>query len=112
MEIKLTEQGNILVVAVTGRLDTLSAPSFEKMVENRISKATNKVILDLKDLQYVSSAGLRSFLVLAQKGKALGGCVICCSASGLVRKVLEISKFCQILPEFDSLEEALRQNRV
>lgn len=110
MEVKLREAGNILVVSICGRLDTLSAPSFEKMVESGIAETIGKIILDLSDLEYVSSAGLRSFLVLGQKSKAQGGCVVCCSASGLVKKVLEISKFCEILPMFNSVEDALRHN--
>ncbi|MGC8659889.1 MAG: STAS domain-containing protein [Desulfomonilaceae bacterium] len=112
MEIEIREHGGAMIVTVTGRLETLSPPSSEKMLENHVPKATNKVILDLNDLQYVSSAGLRSFLVLAQKARAVGGWVVCCSASGLVKKVLEISKFCEILPAFDTLDDALKQKQV
>ena len=66
--------------------------------------------MDLEDLEYVSSASLRSLLVLGQQTKTMGGCVVCCSASGLVRKVLEISKFCEILPMFNSVEDAQKRN--
>lgn len=108
MEVKLREEDDILVVSVSGRLDTLSAPSFQKELEKQIEQGAKRIVFDCSDLEYVSSAGLRSTLIIAQKAKAAEGRLVCCRLRGLVKKVFEISKFSEIVPTFDSLDEALK----
>ncbi len=65
MEATLNKEGTKLTVAVSGRLDTLTSPDLEKQVEPALEGIT-ELILDLKDLEYISSAGLRVLLGMAQ----------------------------------------------
>ena len=65
METKLNKEGTKLTIEIAGRLDTLTAPEFEKKVEPALDGITDLTI-DLKDLEYISSAGLRALLGLAQ----------------------------------------------
>ena len=65
MEFKTTKEDTKLTVAIAGRLDTLSAPDLEKGLEPELAGITD-LVLDLKDLEYISSAGLRVLLGLAQ----------------------------------------------
>ncbi|MBR3532588.1 MAG: STAS domain-containing protein [Clostridiales bacterium] len=65
METKLNKEGTKLTIEIAGRLDTLTAPEFEKEVEPALDGITDLTI-DLKDLEYISSAGLRALLGLAQ----------------------------------------------
>ncbi|MBP3810687.1 MAG: STAS domain-containing protein [Saccharofermentans sp.] len=65
MEFKTTKEDTKLTVAIEGRLDTLSAPDLEKGLEPELAGITD-LVLDLKDLEYISSAGLRVLLGLAQ----------------------------------------------
>ncbi len=109
MQISVRKADDTLIVAVDGRLDTLTAPEFQKKLEELLDQGERKVLLDLKDLQYVSSAGLRSILVGAKKAKMLGGGLSCCHLQPLVRKIFEVSEFTRLIPVFDSLEQALNQ---
>lgn len=108
MEVKLREVDHILVASVSGRLDTLSAPSFQKELEKQIEQGAKRIVFDFSDLEYVSSAGLRSILIIAKKAKSAEGELVCCRLRGLVRKVFEISKFSEIVPTFESLDGALK----
>ncbi len=65
MEATLNKEGTKLTVAISGRLDTLTSPDLEKQVEPALEGVT-ELILDLKDLEYISSAGLRVLLGMAQ----------------------------------------------
>ena len=62
MEIKKTKNGNELIFAIQGRLDTTTAPQFEAELKQNIDGAET-LILDLVDLEYLSSAGLRHHLL-------------------------------------------------
>ena len=65
MEFKTTKEDTKLTVEIEGRLDTLTAPDLEKELEPALDGVT-ELVLDLKDLEYISSAGLRVLLGLAQ----------------------------------------------
>ena len=68
MEVTIDRQDSKLTVKITGRLDTLSSPELEKKLGSALEGVTD-VVMDLKDLEYISSAGLR---VLISISKALG----------------------------------------
>ena len=58
MEAIINKDNEKLTVEVSGRLDTLTAPEFESKVEPQLS-GIKELVIDLKDLEYISSAGLR-----------------------------------------------------
>jgi len=107
VKINLSKSADKAIVAVEGRLDTVSAPDFEHEVKHLISQGENRFVLDLSDLEYVSSAGLRCILVLAKEAKSQGGGISCCRLQGLVKQVFDVSGFSSMIPVFDSLEGAL-----
>jgi anti-anti-sigma factor len=108
MEIQKQKKDTTLVITVKGRLDALSAPDFEKDLLETIAQGEKKLLLDLSDLQYISSAGLRSFLILAKKLKAEQGEVLFCGLKGPVAEVFKISGFYSIFKIFDTQEEAFQ----
>ena len=63
MEIKRQSDGSTLNVSVAGRIDTSTAPDFESGVKPYLDGVTSLVI-DFKDVDYISSAGLRVLLIL------------------------------------------------
>ena len=65
METKLNREASKLTVEIEGRLDTLTAPDLEKELEPALDGVT-ELVLDLKDLEYISSAGLRTLLAAQQ----------------------------------------------
>ena len=109
MQINVTKGQNVLIVSVEGRMDTVSAPEFQKRIEDLLDQGETGICMDFGKLEYVSSAGLRSILVAAKKAKSLGGCVSCCSLQEMVRKVFDISGFTGMLPVYDSVDDALKQ---
>ncbi len=62
MEFKKTENDGIVIYELSGRLDTQSAPDFQAVLDEGFEKDENKIVLDCKNLEYMSSAGLRTIL--------------------------------------------------
>ena len=93
MKINFNKSNGVLNVALDGRLDTITAPEFEKFLgENFIE--TDSLIIDCKNLAYVSSAGLRVLLATQKKAKNSMKLINVCE---LVMEVFEMTGFADIL---------------
>lgn len=95
MNIIKNAEDNLLTLTLEGRLDTTTAPEFEKAA-NEISEEITELIIYAEKLEYVSSAGLRVFLMLQKKMNAQGKMTV----KGLtesVREVFDITGFSDIL---------------
>lgn len=95
------------MVSPTGRLDAATAPALDQLLAAQISEGATRIVIDLADTEYVSSAGLRSVLLCARSLGARGGKVGICGAGGLVAEVLSISGFTDLMPVRDTLAETL-----
>ncbi|MCF4151424.1 STAS domain-containing protein [Dethiosulfovibrio sp. F2B] len=95
------------VVAVSGRLDTLTAPGFESSVLALLGDGIGAMVVDLSELEYISSAGLRSILAVAKKASTDGTTVSLCGMKGVVEEVFSISGFDSFLPVYPTRDEAL-----
>ena len=93
IEIKKNEEN--VIVEIVGRLDTTTAPSLDKTINNDIGDVKN-LILDFKGLEYISSAGLR-VLLSAQKKIQKNGTMKIVNVGESVMEVFEITGFVDIL---------------
>ena len=95
MTINKAKDGNALTVSLEGRLDTMTAPELEAAVKDELD-AVSSIVLDLKALEYVSSAGLRVILSIH---KALAGKegLIVKNPNETVSEVFEVTGFSDIL---------------
>ncbi len=108
METKDARIKDILVIVLSGRLDANSAEAFQEQLLRSIESGETPILLDLVDLEYVSSAGLRILLATAKRLTGSGGDLRICGLNEAVNEVFEISGFSTILDVFSSQEEALR----
>jgi anti-sigma B factor antagonist len=95
MTIEKYRQGAELTVVLEGRLDTVSAPDLDAVVKNELL-GVDTFILDLKKLQYTSSAGLRVILI-AQKTMNKQGKLILKNVSEAVMEVFEMTGLSDLL---------------
>lgn len=92
------------VWAVTGRIDTITADTAYAMGEGILQKST-KMVLDMSDMDYISSAGLRVLLRLNKLAKKSGKEFNLSGASGIVKSVLEDSGMDTLFTTWGSLDE-------
>ena len=109
MDIQTRKEKVAVVVSVKGRMDALTAPEFEKDVIDLISKGEKTFVINFVELDYISSAGLRSILALAKKLKEKEGRILFAGLKGPVEEVFKISGFQSMFKIFDSEESALRE---
>ncbi len=95
MEINKVVDDKKCTIELTGRLDTLTSPQLEEALKE-VPEDVNELVLNLKELEYVSSAGLRVFLN-AQKGMMEKGTMILKNVNEEIMEVLEMTGFTQIL---------------
>ena len=95
LDINKTVNGSELTVALKGRLDTLTAPQLEEELKADMENAT-ELILDLADLEYVSSAALR-VLLSAQKTMNTKGSMVLKNVSEEIREIFDVTGFSDIL---------------
>ncbi len=98
MEISARDHEGCLVVAVTGRLDSETAPDLERYCIAAADKGCRKLVLDLARLEFISSAGFRAILASVKRMKPLGGRVAACSPTGVVAEAFAISGFANFMP--------------
>ena len=95
MTIDIKKMGNEAVIEVVGRLDTTTAPVLDKTIGESIPE-TSDLTLDLKGLEYISSAGLR-VLLSAQKRMRKSGSMKLKNVREEVMEVFEMTGFADIL---------------
>ena len=102
---------DIVVLAASGRLDSNTCYQFERTILDVIEPDIAALVVDLCDLFYISSAGLRVLLLAARKSTAMDKKLVLCGLTSHVREVFEISGFLSILSICGSLDEALQNVR-
>lgn len=109
--IDLTDEtkGDVLIWHIKGRLDAVSSPITEKKVFDAINQGQIKLIFNLSEVTYLSSAGMRMLLSTTKKLRTLSGRLIVCSVSTNVMDVLKMSGFDHVLDLSVNEVEALRQ---
>ncbi|MCM1185760.1 MAG: STAS domain-containing protein [Lachnoclostridium sp.] len=96
MKIELQKDGENLIIKLEGRLETSTAPQLQEIAEKEIQDVTDLQI-DMEQLEYVSSAGLRVLLFISKKMKAKQGNMSVCHVGEDIMEVFEITGFNDIL---------------
>ncbi|MDO4187649.1 MAG: STAS domain-containing protein [Lachnospiraceae bacterium] len=95
MQIIKSVEGNVLNVALEGRLDTMTAPELEAQVKDDIA-TVDSAVFDFEKLEYVSSAGLRVILSVHKSLAGKSGLVVK-NPNETVSEVFEVTGFSDIL---------------
>ena len=95
LKINKTIENNKATLALSGRLDTTTAPELDAELKACIFDLT-ELIFDVKDLDYISSAGLR-VLLSAQKVMNKQGTMIVRNANEVIMEIFEVTGFSDIL---------------
>ena len=106
MNVETSHTRTTAVAAVSGRVDSANAKEFEEELSAIIDKGSTGLVVDCGELNYISSAGLRVFLIAIRKTSAAGGGLALCRVPDHIQEVLEISGFSRLAKVFDTAEEA------
>ena len=93
MTFDINEQNGNMVATVSGRLDTPAAVKAQQEIVPLLENANKEILLDCKDLEYISSSGLRLFLTIRKEAASKGGKVIIENINDEIKKVFMMTGF-------------------
>jgi anti-anti-sigma factor len=96
MKIETQKNGPVMIVSVSGRLDTHTTGQFDEAM-TPLAETEKHLVIDFSNLEYISSAGLRSILMVAKKVKENQGSLALASLTQMVKDVFEMSGFGAII---------------
>lgn len=101
-------QDEIVILSLQGQLDAHTAPEFERILEQHLrDQRQNSFILNFKDLDYISSAGLGVLMGLIEEVRAKGGDIRLCELPEKIFHVLDLLGFPVVFRIFSTTEEAV-----
>ena len=112
MELDSKVYADVLVLSPAGRIDHTNCDRFLDAIQPQLERCTAsgpRLVFDLGRLEYVSSAGLRCFLIAAKQVKPLGGTVVVAAMRPVVKEIFEISRFNLILDLSPSVRAGLER---
>ncbi|MCF7964871.1 MAG: STAS domain-containing protein [Methylobacter tundripaludum] len=107
MDLQTRSENNAVVVTISGRLDAVTAPDYEKSIRELIDGGNICIVVDFEQLDYISSAGLRGLLLMAKLLNAKGGRACLANVKGNVRSVFDMCGFNTLFKMENSVAEAL-----
>ena len=109
MDWKEREVGGAVLASVNGRIDLSNADAFKDAMMAALAKAKGALVVDLSGVDYMSSAGLRSLMIVSKAGKAEGKVLRLAALQPLLMEIFTISRFNLVFPIFESVPAALKE---
>lgn len=109
MDITTSRLDEIVVVKISGRLDTNAAVDFENKIDDVFDSKDPNIVIDFADLEYICSTGLRVIIQAAKKYKQIDGKLVLCSMQDYIQEVFEISGFDTFLPIVATMDKAMEK---
>lgn len=107
IEINVTDQNQVTLVAVSGRVDSMNANQFGEALNSQIDDGNVHLVLDLSSVEYMSSAGLREIVTTLKRAKKAQGDLRLAQPSQRVREVLEMAGLDTIFRIYPTQDDAL-----
>ena len=108
MKLNTSMIGNVITIILKDRIDANNAPEIEQGALSLISGSSCKLVADLSQVSFMSSAGLRALLTMLKEAKRNGGDLRLAGAQGFVKEVLDLTKFSAIFKIYTNTEDAVQ----
>lgn len=104
-----TRESGVVVISITGELDTFGTKSIESAFQAALPDRTVDVVIDLRGVPFLTSAALAMLIVKAQAMRHAGGTLHLAGARKVVKQVFEQAGFTSLFPIYETLEDALNE---
>ncbi|MCF8366900.1 MAG: STAS domain-containing protein [Bacteroidales bacterium] len=108
MNLKEVKNDHAVIIEIDGRLDTTNFGQLEKLILQHIEAGNIRIVIDCSNMDYVSSSGLRIFLMALKKITSLNGKFLLCGLQESISEIFDISGFTSIFSIYKNQEEALK----
>ncbi len=110
MKVEITSEkvNDILIIKIQGRVDTQVINNFESEITRVVKDGNIKLAVDLSEMDYINSSGLRAFLVTAKRIKKSGGKLVLFGLKPNVQEIFKMTGFSNIIAVTATREDALK----
>lgn len=108
LKLKSSVQGDFAVVEAAGKIDAQTSAQLNDAIKANIGAGKAKVILDMKQVSYISSAGIGVLVANLKEAKGAGGGIRLVGVQKTVRDVFDLLRFTMLFPMVDSLPDAMK----
>ena len=108
MEIDIREKDSVKIVDLTGEVDLYNSPSLRTKFSSLLKKKEKSILINLRQVSYIDSSGLATFVELLQKMSAYGGKLKLSGLGRSIRNVFEVSRLDGVFSILDSEADALK----
>jgi len=107
LKTNIRQQNGVHILDVIGRIDSSVAPKLEEELNNLISQGVIKIIVNFKEVSYISSGGLRVLLAVIKQLKTKNGDLKLYGMKPNIYKIFKLVGFTSIFKIYESEEEAV-----
>lgn len=107
MQIESMIVDEVTAVAVKGRIDSTNADHLKDRLSAFILAGSSQLLIDMKDVIYISSAGFRTLLIAARAIDEASGKLVLCGITGEVKRLFEIAAFTDLFIILPNRDDAL-----
>lgn len=107
MKLKETNTDGVTVIEPTGRIDLNNADLLERRLVELIRAASQRLLIDFRHVQYISSAGFRALLIARKLVDETGGNLVLCSMSPEIKRVFAIGAFTELFTICATVDEGI-----
>ncbi len=100
--------GDVVTILLEGRIDANVAPDIEQKLLSLFSEGLCKLVADLSEVMFISSAGLRALIAVLKEAKREKGDLRLAGIEGHVQEVFNITGFSTIFKIYSNVEDAVR----
>lgn len=109
MELQFKQKDNFIIGSIKGRVDTTNYNEFENQTSEKIDGSEKDVILNCEGLDFISSSGLRVFLITQKKLMGTNRKLFLTNMQPSIKEIFDISGFSSIFTILDTEEQAMNQ---
>lgn len=107
MEIDATAFDGVMAVAIRGRVDSANAEGLKERLVEIVRSGSAQLVIDLKEVIYISSAGFRTLLITGRAVEQASGRLVLCGIIGQVKKLFDAAAFTELFTIVPSVDEAV-----
>ena len=108
MKLNTSKIGDVITLILKDRIDANVAPDIEQKLLSLISRGSCKLVADLSEVRFISSAGLRTLVAALKEAKRKGGDLRLAGMQKQVQEVLDLTGLDNIFKIYASVEDATR----
>gem|GEM_PF-1074632 len=106
MNVITTPKDGILILTINGRFDTFGAGPVQQALDAHFQERPKAIIMDLANVDFISSAGIRVLLITAKEAEARKGVLALVGLKPYCRELIQTIHIAGALPQFDTVDQA------